>query len=154
MSILAENAAEALESSYLEAGRFTAYGGADWEQQGCRCRKYRPGRSSGVSVFVEDAAEAVASSDVEVVELVWFGDWLGERTQGSRGAERAVGPVLVVEGLVLMQRVEKVGLVHDQGAVEEFGSARAHPAFHDRVHGKRRDKPVWRRRWKSSTSKG
>jgi hypothetical protein len=37
--------------------------------------------------------------------------------------ERAVGPVFVVEGLVLAQRVEKMGLVYDQGAVEEFGSA-------------------------------
>jgi hypothetical protein len=29
-------------------------------------------------VFVEDAAESITSSDVEVVELVWFADWLGE----------------------------------------------------------------------------
>jgi hypothetical protein len=33
-----------------------------------------------------------------------------------------VGPVLVVEGFVLAERVEKMGLVHDQGSVEEFGS--------------------------------
>jgi hypothetical protein len=34
-----------------------------------------------------------------------------------------VWPVLVVEVFVLAQRVEKMGLVHDQGLVEEFGSA-------------------------------
>jgi hypothetical protein len=72
---------------------------------------------------MEDAAEPIASSDVEAVDSVRFGDRLGERAQGCRGAERAVGPVLVVEGLVLVERVEQVGLVHDQHAVEEFGSA-------------------------------
>ncbi|HEV7897413.1 MAG TPA: hypothetical protein VGP31_06165 [Planosporangium sp.] len=45
----------------------------------CACRKPRPYRSSGMPVFVEDAAESIASSDVEVVESVRFGDWLGER---------------------------------------------------------------------------
>jgi len=29
-------------------------------------------------VFVEGAAESITSLDVEVVELVWFADWLGE----------------------------------------------------------------------------
>src|SRR3954452_8299424 len=85
-------------------------------------------------VFVEDAAESVTSSDVEVVKSVRFGDRLGERTQGCRGAERAMGPVLVIEGLVHAKRVQKMGLVHDQGSVEEFGSARTHPPFHDRIH--------------------
>jgi hypothetical protein len=32
-----------------------------------------------VSVFVEDAAESIASSDVEVVESARFGDRLAER---------------------------------------------------------------------------
>lgn len=34
----------------------------------CRCRKCRPSRSGGVSVFVEDAAESITSVDVEAVE--------------------------------------------------------------------------------------
>jgi hypothetical protein len=72
---------------------------------------------------VEDAAESVPSSDVEVVKSVRFGR-LGEWAQGCRSAERAVGPVLVIEGLVLAERVQKMGLVHDEGSVEEFGSAR------------------------------
>jgi putative transposase len=44
----------------------------------CRCRKPRPCSSGGVLVLVEDAAEPIASSDVEVVELVRFGDGLGQ----------------------------------------------------------------------------
>jgi hypothetical protein len=48
---------------------------------------------------------------------------LGERAQGCRGVERAVGPVLVVEGFVLVECVEQVGSVDDQGVVEEFGLA-------------------------------
>jgi hypothetical protein len=43
---------------------------------------------------------------------------------GCRSAERAVGPVLVVEGFVLAERVQQVSLVHDQHAVEELGSGR------------------------------
>jgi hypothetical protein len=58
-----------------------------------------------VSVLVEHAVESIASSDVEVGESVRFGDWLGERAQRCRGAERAMGSVLVVEGLVLAERV-------------------------------------------------
>jgi hypothetical protein len=71
----------------------------------CACRKHRPCSSGGVSVLVEDAAESIASSDVEVVELVRCGDRLGEWAQGCCGVEGAVGPVLVVEGLVLVERV-------------------------------------------------
>ena len=74
-------------------------------------------------VLVEDAAESIAPSDVEAVELFRCGDRLGERAQGCRGVEGPVGPVLVVVGLVLVDRVHLVGPVHDQGAVEEFGSA-------------------------------
>ncbi|WP_346124936.1 hypothetical protein [Micromonospora coerulea] len=49
------------------------------DPQRCACRKSRPYRSSGMSVLVEDAAEAITSADVEVVESVRFGDRLGER---------------------------------------------------------------------------
>jgi hypothetical protein len=71
-----------------------------------------------VSVLVEDTAESIASSDVEVGESVWFGDRLGERAQGCRRSERPVGSVLVVEGFVLAQRVQEVVLVHDQPQLE------------------------------------
>jgi hypothetical protein len=68
-----------------------------------------------MSVLVQDAAESITSSDVEAVESVRFGDRLGERAQRCRALERAVGPVFVVEGFVLAERVEKVYLVQNQG---------------------------------------
>lgn len=71
-------------------------------------------------LFVEDAAESIVSSDVEVGESVGFGDRLGS---GRSGAKRPVGPVLVVEGLVLAGRVEKLAWFDEQGPVEEFGPA-------------------------------
>ncbi|MFC5003323.1 transposase [Dactylosporangium cerinum] len=116
----------------LEGILFAARTGVSWNalptaafgaSGACRCRKIRPGRSSGMSIFVEDAAESIVSSDVEVGESVRFGDRLGERAYGCRGVERSVGSVLVVEGLVLAERVEKMGPGHDQGPVEQFGSA-------------------------------
>src|SRR5258707_516314 len=89
----------------------------------CRCRKPRPCSSGGVLVLVEDAAELIVSSDVEVGESVRLGYRLGQRAQGRCSVERAVGPVLVVKGLVLVERVQEVGPVYDQGPVEQFGSA-------------------------------
>jgi hypothetical protein len=37
---------------------------------------FHPCWSGGVVVFVEDVAESVSSSDVEVFECVWVGDGL------------------------------------------------------------------------------
>jgi hypothetical protein len=76
-----------------------------------------------MSVLVEDAAEPIASSNVEAGEPFRLGYRLGERAQGRCSVERPVGSALVVEGLVLAERVHQVGLVRDQGPVEEFGSA-------------------------------
>src|SRR4051812_32661547 len=92
----------------------------------------RPTRSCGMLVFVEYAAESVSSADVEVVELLWFGDRIGGRPE-RRAVQGAVVPVLVVVGLELAECVEQVGLVPDQGAVEEFVSAGLYPPFGDRV---------------------
>jgi hypothetical protein len=47
--------------------------------------------------------------------------------------------VVVVEGFEFAQDVQKVDLVHDEGAVEQFGSAGSDPAFHDRVHARDAD---------------
>lgn len=47
-----------------------------------------------------------------------------------------MGPVLVVVPLVLAQRVQQVGLVPDQGAVEQFAAAGLDPPFHDRIHAR------------------
>jgi len=49
-------------------------------------------------VFVEDASGAVASADAEGLEVDGI---LGQRAQRCGLAEGAVGPVLVIEGLVL-----------------------------------------------------
>ena len=46
----------------------------------------------------------------------------------------AVWSVVVVERFEFAQGVPEVGLVQDEGAVEQFGSAGADPPFHDRVH--------------------
>jgi hypothetical protein len=81
-------------------------------------------------VLVEEVAESVMSTDVEAVESVRF----GERPQGSCAVQGAVRPMLVVDRLELAERVEQVGLVPDQGAVEELVATGLHPALHDRVH--------------------
>ena len=49
----------------------------------------------------------------------------------------AVRPVLIVVGLVLAQNLSQVGLVPDEGAVQELAAASADPAFDDRVHAGR-----------------
>ena len=64
---------------------------------------------------------------VEVSDRCWEGlAWRGL-------AEGAVRPVLVVLGLVLTKDVQQVELVPDQRLVEQFTSAAADPALHDRV---------------------
>ena len=74
---------------------------------GCRCQEPRPCWSSRMLVLVQDAAEAVASVDVEMGEPVGFGDRFGQGTEWCGACESAVGPVLLVEELlVLAQRVE------------------------------------------------
>src|SRR6266700_5539552 len=50
-----------------------------------------------------------------------------------------VGSVLIVVGLVLAQDLSQMGLVPDEGSVQEFASASADPAFGDRVHAGRPD---------------
>ena len=48
-------------------------------------------------------------------------------------------PVPVVVGLVLAQDPPQVGLVPDEGPVQEFAPASADPAFGDGVHARRPD---------------
>jgi hypothetical protein len=45
-----------------------------------------------------------------------------------------VWAVSVVELFELVQGVEQVPLVPEQGSVQEFAPAGLHPAFHERVH--------------------
>jgi hypothetical protein len=90
-------------------------------------------------VFMEDAAESVASSDGEVVVLPRIRGWYRRWLEGAGVGDALVGSVGVVVFLELPQGVEQVVLVPDQGAVEEFASAGLHPAFHDRVHARDSD---------------
>src|ERR1035438_2546199 len=51
--------------------------------------------------------------------------------------QKAVRPVLIVMGLVLAQDPPQMGLVPDEGAVQELAAASPDPAFGDRVHAGR-----------------
>jgi hypothetical protein len=66
-------------------------------------------------VLVKDAAEAVASSYVEVGYLVRVGDLRGQRVQRACVRDALVWAVSVVELFEFAQRVEQVALVPDQG---------------------------------------
>src|SRR4051795_12741930 len=85
-------------------------------------------------VLVENAAEAVASSDVEAGRHVWISDPRGQRGQRTGVRDALMRPVSVVELLELAQGVEQVPLVPDQGPVQQFVAAGLHPSLHDRVH--------------------
>ena len=85
-------------------------------------------------VFVEDAAESISSLDGEVIQSVRFDDRRGEWATWSCALQGAVCPVVVIERFEFAQDVQQVGLVQDEGAVEQFGSAGSDPAFYDRVH--------------------
>ena len=63
----------------------------------CPCRKPHPHWSSGIFVLVQDAAESVASSYVEVDDLAGIGEWFGERVQWSAVGDALMRPMLVVE---------------------------------------------------------
>jgi hypothetical protein len=67
----------------------------------CPCRKSHPSRSGGMFVLVEDAAEALASSYVEVGYLVRICDWLGRRVQRAGVGDALVRAVSIVELLEL-----------------------------------------------------
>jgi hypothetical protein len=70
----------------------------------CACRKFRPCRSSGISVLVNDSTEAILSMHGEVMNLVGFKDARHGAKWCSRG-KGPMGPVLVVVPLILPQRV-------------------------------------------------
>ncbi|CAM5509781.1 hypothetical protein SANTM175S_06039 [Streptomyces antimycoticus] len=82
-----------------------------------------------MSVFMEDAAEAIASSYVEASDLVRIGDRCEQWVQGPGVRDALVGPMSVVELLELPECVEEVVLVPDQGPVQELVSAGLHPPF-------------------------
>ena len=52
-------------------------------------------------VLIEDSAQPLSSSDVQVGDLVWFGDRWGQRLQRACVGDALVRPMLVAEGLEL-----------------------------------------------------
>ena len=86
-------------------------------------------------IFVDHATDVSVFSDAVAVEIDRLGQWF-QRRGAVRGAMR---PVLIVVGLVLAQDLPQVGLVPDEGAVQEFAAASAGPAFGDGVHPGRLD---------------
>jgi hypothetical protein len=74
-------------------------------------------------VLVENAAEAVESSDVEVGHLVWISDWRRQWVQRSSVGDALMRAVSVVELLEVAQGVEQMLLVPDQGPVQQFTAA-------------------------------
>jgi len=86
-------------------------------------------------IFVDQTTDTSLFSDAVLVEI----NWLGQGFQRRGCAQSAVGAVLIVVGLVLGEDLSQVGLVPDEGAVQEFAAASADPAFGDGVHPWRLD---------------
>src|SRR5947209_4024139 len=81
-------------------------------------------------IFVDQTTDTSLFSDAVLVEI----NWLGQGFQRRGCAQSAVGAALIVVGLVLGEDPPQVGLVPDEGAVQEFAAASADPAFGDGVH--------------------
>ena len=62
-----------------------------------------------------------------------------DQFQRRGGVQGAVRPVLVMVGFVLAQDPAQVGLVPDEGSVQDLAPASAYPAFGYRVHPGRPD---------------
>jgi hypothetical protein len=103
------------------------------DQQLCACRKLHPCRSGDMSVLVDHSTEAVVSAYVEAGDPVRISNRFGDGAQRCCLSHGLVGPVGVVVPLVLAQGSAQVGLVPDQGAIQEFVAAGLHPSLHERV---------------------
>jgi hypothetical protein len=77
-----------------------------WVSQRCACRKCRPCRSGGMVIFVEDAAQPLASVDVETGDLGLIGDGRRQWLSWSGVGDALVWSVGVVEVLVFAECVE------------------------------------------------
>jgi hypothetical protein len=82
-------------------------------------------------VLVEDAAEAITPADVEACDRVWIGDGVRQWTYWPGVRDPSVGSVGVVVVLVLVQGVQQMPRVPDQGPVQQFVAAALDPPFHD-----------------------
>ena len=85
-------------------------------------------------VLMEDAAEAVTSTDVKVRDRVWISARLRQRVRRSGVRDPPMGPMGVVKPLVLAQSMQQMRLVPDQGPVQQFVAAALDPPFREGVH--------------------
>jgi hypothetical protein len=90
----------------------------------CACRKRRSA-SCDQAIFVDQASDVSLFPDAVQVEVGGF----GQRFQRRGAVQGAVWPVLIVVGFVVAQYPQQVGLVPDEGAVQELAAASADPAF-------------------------
>jgi hypothetical protein len=90
-------------------------------------------------VLVEDVAQAITPSYVEVGDLCWIVDRLGQRVRRSGVRDALMGSMGVVERLEPPQSVAEVVLVPDQRAVQKLTPAPLHPPLHNRVHSRHLD---------------
>ena len=65
-------------------------------------------------IFVDDSAEAVTSTNIQVRDRGQIGDRFRQRLQRSGVGDAPVGPVPVVMPLVLVQRVQQMRLIPHQ----------------------------------------
>jgi hypothetical protein len=80
--------------------------GTHFEQWPCSCRECHPGRSSGMFVLVQDAAEAVAPTDVGGRGLAKVGARCGQRVRRSCVCDALVRSMPVVEAFEFSQAVQ------------------------------------------------
>jgi hypothetical protein len=85
---------------------------------------------------VDDASDSIAAVDSDCVEV---GDGRWCRFEGRGLVQGSVRSMLIVMGFVLTKNPQQMPLVPDPCLVEEFASAAADPAFHDRVRAGRSD---------------
>jgi hypothetical protein len=90
------------------------------------------------AVLVDQASGMGLPSDAVPVEI----DRFGQRFQRRSCVQRPVRPVLIVVDLVRAQDPPQMGLVPDEGAVQELAAASADPAFGDAVGRRRRLHPI------------
>ena len=75
------------------------------------------------AILVDRTTDATISSDAVLLKI----DRFGQRFQRCRAVQDTVRPVLVVVGLVPVQDLPQMGLVPDEGTVQELASASADP---------------------------
>ena len=90
-------------------------------------------------VLVQDATQSVCLPDLAVVESAGIDDRFRSGPQWRGALPVTVGSVIVVERFELAQRLQQVGVVPDQGPVEELAPAGLDPPLHDRIYPRRAD---------------